>query len=114
MYAQCLHASTQPSNSSAFLLDNVEQPRSIDKMKSGAMLINVSRGGLVESDALFDALESGRLGAIGLDVYENEGSVTKVVQATFNILFHQLCLTLSLGQVPCFSMITRCSTLLIG
>lgn len=48
-------------------------------MKPGAMLINVSRGGLVKSDALPDALESGQLGALGMDVYENEGAWCGVV-----------------------------------
>lgn len=41
--------------------------RSISKMKPGVMLINVSRGGLIESAALFDALESGQIGSLGLD-----------------------------------------------
>jgi lactate dehydrogenase-like 2-hydroxyacid dehydrogenase len=43
-------------------------------MKPGMMLINVSRGGLIDSDALFDGLESGQIGSLGLDVYENEGA----------------------------------------
>ncbi|GIM00560.1 hypothetical protein Vretimale_5555, partial [Volvox reticuliferus] len=48
---------------------------SIKRMKRGVMLINVSRGGLIESDALFDALENGQIGSLGLDVYENEGGL---------------------------------------
>ena len=42
-------------------------------MKPGAMLINCSRGGLVDTLALIDALERGLIGAAGLDVYEHEG-----------------------------------------
>lgn len=42
-------------------------------MRKGTMLVNVSRGGLVESEALFDALESGQIGSLGIDTYEKEG-----------------------------------------
>lgn len=42
-------------------------------MKKGAILLNVSRGGLVDSEALMAGLENAQLGAVGMDVYENEG-----------------------------------------
>lgn len=42
------------------------------KMKSGAILINTSRGALVDAEALIAALKSGRIGAVALDVYEEE------------------------------------------
>lgn len=45
------------------------------KMKPTAILINVSRGGLVDTDALLDALEAGDIGGCGMDVYENEGNL---------------------------------------
>ncbi len=42
-------------------------------MKRGVMLINTSRGALVDTPALISALKSGAVGAAGLDVYEEEG-----------------------------------------
>ncbi len=41
-------------------------------MKPSAMLINTSRAGLIQPDALFEALKAGRPGAAGVDVYEAE------------------------------------------
>ena len=42
------------------------------KMKRGVMLINTSRGALLDTPAALAALESGQLGYLGLDVYEHE------------------------------------------
>jgi D-lactate dehydrogenase len=42
------------------------------RMKNGAVLVNTSRGGLVDTDALVDALETGKLSGAGLDVLEGE------------------------------------------
>ncbi len=46
--------------------------KAISKMKEGVFLINTSRGGLVDSKALINGLKSGKIGAAGLDVYEEE------------------------------------------
>ncbi len=48
---------------------------SIAGMKRGAILVNTARGDLVREDALALALEQGRLGAVGLDVYADEPTV---------------------------------------
>ncbi|HTL71595.1 MAG TPA: 2-hydroxyacid dehydrogenase [Candidatus Eisenbacteria bacterium] len=47
----------------------------ISQMKRGAFLINTSRGKLVDTKAMIDALKSGRLGGVALDVYEEEEGV---------------------------------------
>ena len=45
----------------------------IDKMKQGVIFINTARGGLVDTNALIEGIRSGKIGAAGLDVYEEEG-----------------------------------------
>jgi D-3-phosphoglycerate dehydrogenase len=42
------------------------------QMRPGALLVNVSRGGLIDEDALADALHAGRIGGAALDVFANE------------------------------------------
>ena len=44
----------------------------IDAMKQGVMIINTSRGGLINTTCLIDGLKSGKIGYVGLDVYEEE------------------------------------------
>ena len=39
------------------------------------MIINTSRGALVDTPALIKALKSGKIGSVGLDVYEEEGDL---------------------------------------
>ena len=47
----------------------------VSRMKRGVMLINTSRGGLVDTAAAIDGLLSGQIGYLGLDVYEDEAEL---------------------------------------
>ncbi|MBS7563948.1 2-hydroxyacid dehydrogenase [Mucilaginibacter sp. Bleaf8] len=49
--------------------------KTLELFKSGAMLINTSRGGLIDTQDVIEALKSGRLGYLGLDVYEQESNL---------------------------------------
>lgn len=61
-----LHAPLTDDN---FHLINAE---AISKMKDGVMIVNTARGGLIDSQALIEGIESGKIGGAGLDVVENE------------------------------------------
>jgi D-lactate dehydrogenase len=47
----------------------------LSQMKPGVMLINTSRGALVDTQAVIEALKSGQVGYLGLDVYEEESDL---------------------------------------
>ncbi len=51
---------------------HIINPETLAMMKNGAMLINTSRGALIDTVAVIEALRSGKLGYLGLDVYEQE------------------------------------------
>jgi len=50
-------------------------PDTLAHMKPGVMVINTSRGALLDTQAVIDALKSGRIGYLGLDVYEEEADL---------------------------------------
>ncbi len=61
-----------PLNDATFHLIGSEE---FKKMKDSAILINTSRGGLVDTEALYEALSSGKIAGAGLDVIEGEESI---------------------------------------
>ncbi|ETI58758.1 2-hydroxyacid dehydrogenase [Marinomonas profundimaris] len=61
-----------PLNASTHHLINTD---SLEKMKDGVMIINTSRGALVHAQKAIDALYSGKIGYLGLDVYEQENKI---------------------------------------
>ena len=48
---------------------------SIAMMQPGTMLVNTSRGGLVDTKAVISGIKSGQIGALGIDVYEQEANL---------------------------------------
>lgn len=70
LYAQSdiitLHCPMTPEN---YHLLNAQ---SFSKMKDGVMIINTSRGALLDASAAIEALKQMKIGALGMDVYENE------------------------------------------
>lgn len=55
--------------------DHLIRSGSIRRMKDGVVIVNTSRGGLVNTEDLIQGLKSGKVGAACLDVYEEEGDV---------------------------------------
>ncbi len=98
-----LHCPLTPENH--HLLDRA----AFAQMKDGVMIINTSRGGLVDSQAAIESLKLQKIGALGMDVYENErdlffednsndviqDDVFRRLSACHNVLFtgHQAFLT---------------------
>ena len=64
-----LHCPLTPDNRHIINADT------LSKLKPGALLVNTSRGGLVDTEAAIDALKSGQLGGLALDVYEQEAAL---------------------------------------
>ncbi len=98
-----LHCPLTPENHHLLDVD------AFNKMKDGVMIINTSRGALIDSMAAINALKAQKIGALGMDVYENErelffedksndvilDDVFRRLSACHNVLFtgHQAFLT---------------------
>lgn len=61
-----LHCPLTPEN------HHLLNKNAFNQMKDGVMIINTSRGGLIDSPAAIEALKQQKIGSLGMDVYENE------------------------------------------
>jgi lactate dehydrogenase-like 2-hydroxyacid dehydrogenase len=75
-----LHAPATPAT------DRIINAEALALLPRGAVLVNVARGGLVDEDALHDALTSGQLFAAGLDVFRNEPAYDTRFAALPNVI----------------------------
>lgn len=64
-----------PAQKSGYLIGNPE----FDKMKTGVALVNCARGGVIDENALLNALNSGKVLFAGLDVFEHEPKPSKQI-----------------------------------
>jgi glyoxylate reductase len=60
--------------------------RELDMMKPTAILINVSRGEVIDEDALVEALKEGRIASAALDVFENEPKMAEGLAGLENVV----------------------------
>ncbi len=57
----------------------------IAKMKDDVRIVNAARGGIIEEQALYDALEAGKIAGAALDVYSNEPPKTDLLQKLISL-----------------------------
>ncbi|MEM0908593.1 MAG: phosphoglycerate dehydrogenase [Pseudomonadota bacterium] len=65
---------------------NIISREAIGAMKAGAMIINCARGGLVDEEALREALDEGRLGGAGIDVFAEEPATSNALFGAPNLI----------------------------
>lgn len=54
---------------------HIVNAQSLARAKRGSVLVNTSRGGLIDTDAAIEALKTGQLGGLAIDVYEQEANL---------------------------------------
>ena len=80
-----LHASDCVLIATPFAGKTLITAPTLAKFKPGSRFVNIARGGLVDEDALADALESGHLHAAGLDVHAREPLVSERLRDLWNV-----------------------------
>ena len=67
----------------------------IEKMKKGVVIVNTSRGGLIDAEALLEGIKARKIGAACLDVYEEEADIFFEDRSghILNVTSHQAFLT---------------------
>ncbi|MBK6993606.1 MAG: D-2-hydroxyacid dehydrogenase [Lewinellaceae bacterium] len=76
IYTESLEKVLRDSDIISIHIPGIDKPllgaEELEKLKTGAILINTARGGVIDEKALLAALDSGKIGGAGLDVFENE------------------------------------------
>jgi len=60
--------------------------KKLSLMKKTAKIINTSRGGVIDEEALYEALKNGNLGGTALDVFENEPATNTKLATLDNVI----------------------------
>jgi len=79
--------------------DNMINAEALSKMKDGVILINTARGSIIEEEALYEALQSGKVRAAALDVYQKEPYVGKLSELENTILTPHIAASTSEAQL---------------
>lgn len=79
--------------------DKIINKESIEKMKNGVIIINTSRGKLIDTKSLIKKLSEGKIGGLGLDVYEDEEEFFLNDMSNSYIRDKQLSILLSMPNV---------------
>lgn len=103
IFSQCDFISIHlPLNDSTRGMINAEM---INKMKNTAVLINTARGGIIDENALVEALKNNRILGAGLDVFEQEPPINQELYKLDNLIMSSHCAASSIGASEAMSLI---------
>jgi len=90
---------------------NIIGKRELGLMKPGVFIINTARGGLIDEDALLEALEEGRVGGAGFDVFEKEPPDDERWYALNNVIMGSHCGASTTGAAESMSLMSAVNLL---